>query len=254
MLRKSFKQMKRITFVLLLLFVALVFMQGCGKPSLDRGKAAEIIAESMYPPVVWVPKSWEIQVSQTEESPDGVPAPAPLGRLSLSDISKLKTKAEEMQKEMQKLGINASIKIHQYSWPRPGSRVFLTCTMNILPKQWQPILLGEREDTFHLAAFKNVNVKVTGIAFNQAKNEAEVDFQWEWYNPTEPMQLRSKYPRSLKYCWDVLNYFEKNGARIYTLEEKGEGKAFFKLYDDGWKVSSFKVQGWSYGYPPAVKR
>jgi len=245
MLRKSFKQMYKIIFVLSFFFVILIFIQGC-KPSLDREKAAKIIAESMYPPVIWIAKSYEIQVIQMEVSPGSVPAPAPLG-LSSSDISKLKTKAEEIQKEMQKLGINTSIKTE------PWGSVYLAYTINILPKQWQPILVGETEDIFYLAAFKNVNVKVTGIAFNQAKNEAEVDFQWEWYDPTEPIQLRSKYPTSLD-CWHVDNYFRKNGVEIYTLKEKREGKAFLKLYDDGWKVSNFSVQGWLYAVPPAVKR
>jgi len=67
----------------------LVFVQGCGKPSLDREKAAKIIAQSMYPPVIEIKKYGMIMVEEGNQS------------------FKL---LEETARELQKLGINTSIR------------------------------------------------------------------------------------------------------------------------------------------------
>jgi len=156
MLKKSFTQRKKGIFVLLFLFVALVFIQGC-KPSLDRGKAAKIIAEYMKtdkPAVVEIPR--QISIFSIDEVTPSIFA-----------------------SELRKVGFEVSTSDGLIN-------------ISHLPEKWKPFLKGEENSDCQLRAFKNIDVKVTGIAFEKEKTKAEVHFQFEWKEPTEPASKLSE--------------------------------------------------------------
>jgi hypothetical protein len=206
---KKFINIKNL--IIYLFFIILVFIQGCGKSILNREKAAKIIAQSLYPPVIVLKKKHEYNIKPNEE-------------------------VIQMVRELKKIGINASLSEKTTPW---GEKFYyFESHIDTLPQQWQSFLMGESKESFYLVAYEKVNVEILGIAFNEAKNEAEVDFRWRWYNPTELAQIASKYE---KFAFSPLRkspyFYDENKDELYFCsKDKGEGRAIFKLYDDGWKV------------------
>jgi hypothetical protein len=234
MLRKSFTQMKKITFVLLLLFVALVFMQGCQK--LSQGKAEKIITqymESNCSAVIKIPDRWQYTFSPYMEY-----SPPLMEQMAI---------AEALAEELRKAGAEISITRHNYL----GGVAYIIYHMNKLPKDWEPYLIGRggfissQEGPFYLRAFKKVNIKVTRIYQDEdlqnllgSKNVLKAEFQFEWSEPTKPAQVWSEIYSKVYHKPLTLEKTGPDGWKLYSCAspKKGNGTAPFKLYKDEWKI------------------
>jgi len=217
--KKVLNRGKRVFFALLFLFVASVFIQGC-KSSLDRGKAAKIIAEYMK-----------------TDSPAVVEIPRQISIFGMGEVT-----ASIFASELRKVGFEVPDLYRTYGY------IYISRP----PEKWRPFLWkklpqhlkGVESSYYLLQAFKNIDVKVTGITFEKEKTKAEAHFQFEWKEPTEPASVLSEI------CSKIFR--KPLELSRFGSPKKGTGVAYFKLFDDGWRVYDLKLE-WpieSYYVPP----